>query len=202
VFFILYNQIFLPYTQVERKMMSKEKLLLLSCCAPCACAVIKKLHEDGVDFTVAFYNPNIHPKEEYLKRRDEQQHLCRQWNIPFVELEYDPSRWFSLTAGLENEPERGKRCSVCFEMRLTRVMQYALANGYTAVSSVLGVSRWKDLDQVNAAALHASEQTSCPYVFVEGRKNGMQQMRLSLIKELNLYNQNYCGCIYSRQNKI
>jgi predicted adenine nucleotide alpha hydrolase (AANH) superfamily ATPase len=85
-------------------------------------------------------------------------------------------------------------------MRLTRVMQYALANGYTSVSSVLGVSRWKDLDQVNAAALHASEQTSCPYVLVEGRKNGMQQMRLSLIKELNLYNQNYCGCIYSQKN--
>ena len=62
------------------------KILLLSCCAPCACAVIKKLHDDGVDFAVAFYNPNIHPEAEYIKRRDEQKRLCEQWNIQFVEF--------------------------------------------------------------------------------------------------------------------
>ena len=175
-------------------MKTNEKILLLSCCGPCSCAVIKKMAEDGVDFAVAFYNPNIRPIEEYEKRRDENKRVCEIYHVPFIELEYDNVRWCSLTKGLENEPERGKRCDICFQMRLTRVMQYALNNGFTTVSSVLGVSRYKDLDQVNRAAQRASQKTGCPYIEIEGRKNGMQQLRLELIKELGLYNQNYCGC--------
>lgn len=173
------------------------RLLLLSCCAPCACAVIKKLHEDGTDFTVAFYNPNIHPAAEYKKRRDEQKQLCATWNIPFTELSYDPENWLQTTLPYKDEPERGARCSVCFELRLKKVMEYAKANGFAAVTSVLGVSRWKNLAQVNAAAARASEQTGVPYLEIEGRKHGMQEARLALIKELGLYNQDYCGCVYS-----
>lgn len=175
------------------------KILLLSCCAPCACAVIKKLHDDGADFAVAFYNPNIHPEAEYLKRRDEQKKLCEQWHIPFVELEYNPEFWFQQTLLYKDEPERGRRCDVCFELRLKRVMEYAKENGYEAVASVLGVSRWKNLAQVNAAAHRASAQVGVPYVEIEGRKHGMQEARLSLIKELQLYNQDYCGCVYSEK---
>lgn len=175
------------------------KILLLSCCAPCACAVIKKLHDDGVDFAVAFYNPNIHPEAEYIKRRDEQKRLCEQWNIQFVEFEYNPDVWFQQTLPYKDEPERGKRCDICFELRLKRVMQYAKENGFEAVASVLGVSRWKNLAQVNAAAARASAQVGVPYVEIEGRKHGMQEARLALIKELQLYNQDYCGCVYSEQ---
>lgn len=175
------------------------KILLLSCCAPCACAVIKKLHDDGVDFAVAFYNPNIHPEAEYIKRRDEQKRLCEQWNIQFVEFEYNPEVWFKQTLPYKDEPERGKRCDICFELRLKRVMQYAKENGFEAVASVLGVSRWKNLAQVNAAAARASAQVGVPYVEIEGRKHGMQEARLALIKELQLYNQDYCGCVYSEQ---
>lgn len=175
------------------------KILLLSCCAPCACAVIKKLHDDGADFAVAFYNPNIHPEAEYIKRRDEQKRLCEQWNIQFVEFEYNPEVWFKQTLPYKDEPERGKRCDICFELRLKRVMQYAKENGFEEVASVLGVSRWKNLAQVNAAAARASAQIGVPYVEIEGRKHGMQEARLALIKELQLYNQDYCGCIYSEQ---
>ena len=175
------------------------KILLLSCCAPCACAVIKKLHDDGVDFAVAFYNPNIHPEAEYIKRHDEQKRLCEQWNIQFVEFEYNPEVWFKQTLPYKDEPERGKRCGICFELRLKRVMQYAKENGFEAVASVLGVSRWKNLAQVNAAAARASAQVGVPYVEIEGRKHGMQEARLVLIKELQLYNQDYCGCVYSEQ---
>lgn len=183
-------------------MFETEKLLLLSCCAPCSCAVIKKLHEDGFDFAVAFYNPNIHPVGEYIKRRDEQKRVCDRWGICFIELEYNPEEWFGATAAFKDEPERGKRCSVCFEMRLKRVMTYAKANGFTAVASVLGVSRWKNLEQVNAAAEKSSGQIGVPYVRIEGRKHGMQEARLALIKELALYKQTYCGCIYSLQNSL
>jgi len=170
------------------------KFLLLSCCAPCSCAVIEKLAKEQVDFTVVFYNPNIRPKTEYLKRRDENERVCHQYGINFVELEYDNERWCALTKGLENEPERGHRCDICFEMRLKRVMEYAKSNGYNAVASVLGASRWKDLNQVNRAAQRASEQTGVPYLEIEARKNGMQERRLDLIKELELYKQQYCGC--------
>lgn len=171
-----------------------ERLLLLSCCAPCSCAVIKTLAEAKRNFTVVFYNPNIRPYAEYIKRCDENKRVCRLYGIDFIELEYDNERWCALTKGLENEPERGRRCSICFEMRLKRVMEYALANGFTAVASVLGVSRWKNLAQVDASAHDASAATGCLYVHIEGRKNGMQALRAELIKELNLYNQTYCGC--------
>lgn len=171
-----------------------DKLLLLSCCAPCSCAVIKKLAEEETDFAVVFYNPNIRPRAEYEKRRDENERVCQQYHVPFIELEYDNETWCQATQGLENEPERGSRCSICFHLRLKRVMEYALANGYDKVGSVLGVSRYKNLDQVNAMAQKASEETGMPYVHIEGRKHGMQELRQQLIKELELYNQDYCGC--------
>lgn len=171
-----------------------ENLLLLSCCAPCSCAVIEKLAKEKRAACVVFYNPNIRPLPEYLKRRDENRRVCEMYGIPFIELEYDNDRWCALTKGLENEPERGKRCSVCFYMRLKRVMEYAKSNGYEAVASVLGVSRYKNLEQVNEAAARAAAETGIPYVNIEGRKGGMQERRAELIKELKLYSQNYCGC--------
>ena len=181
------------------KYMSK-RILLLSCCAPCSCAVIEKLHNDGENFAVAFYNPNIHPKAEYIKRKNEQQELCQKWGIDFIEFEYNPQDWLALTQDYKDEPERGKRCSLCFEYRLQRVMKYAKQNNYDCVASVLGVSRWKDINQVNQSAENASQKINVPYLKIEGRKHGMQERRLLLIKELNLYNQDYCGCIYSMRN--
>ena len=172
----------------------KGRILLLSCCAPCSCAVIKTLSEQKVDFSVVFYNPNIRPEAEYKKRCAENKRVCRQYGVEFTELEYDNQRWCEATAGLENEPERGARCSICFYLRLKRVMEYARVNGFVAVSSVLGVSRYKNLAQVNEAAAKASSVTGIKYIEIEGRKLGMQDLRQTLIKELNLYNQNYCGC--------
>ncbi len=170
------------------------RFFLLFCCAPCSCAVIKLLAEEGQDFAVIFYNPNIRPEQEYRKRADENKRLCTLYDVPFIELEYDNERWCKLTAGLENEPERGKRCDVCFYMRLKRVMEYAKENGFEAVASVLGVSRYKDLAQVNRAAAKASAEVGIPYLEIEGRKGGRQELRAQLIKELALYNQTYCGC--------
>ncbi len=168
--------------------------LLLSCCAPCSCAVIEKLALAKEDFSVVFYNPNIRPLSEYQKRCVENKRVCEIYNVPFIELEYDNERWCELTKGLENEPERGKRCDVCFYMRLKRVMQYAKEQGFEAVASVLGVSRYKDLAQVNRAAEKAAQEVGMPYLEIEGRKGGMQERRGELIKKLELYNQTYCGC--------
>lgn len=128
------------------------KLLLLSCCAPCSCAVIERLAQEKRDFAVVFYNPNIRPEAEYRKRCDENKRVCDFYGVEFIELEYDNRRWVELTTGLEDEPERGRRCSICFYMRLKRVMAYAREHGFSEVASVLGVSRYKDLNQVNEAA--------------------------------------------------
>ncbi len=182
--------------------MLDKRILLLSCCAPCSSAVIEKLKNDGVDFEVVFFNPNIHPIDEYVKRRDEQLRYCENFGIKCIELEYEPKEWFEAVKGLEKEPERAKRCSVCFYFRIKRVMEYAKENGFSAVACVLGVSRWKDLNQVNREAYRASIDTGVPYIEIEGRKNGMQQRRIELIKEWNMYKQDYCGCVYSmRKNE-
>ncbi len=171
-----------------------EKILLLSCCAPCSCAVIEKMAQDKRDFAVVFYNPNIRPEDEYRKRCEENKRVCQLYNVEFIELEYDNNRWCELTKGLEQEPERGRRCSICFYMRLKRVMEYALENGYSEVASVLGVSRYKNLAQVNQAAQKASDETGVTYIHIEGRKGGMQERSSQLAKELKLYRQEYCGC--------
>lgn len=168
--------------------------LLLSCCAPCSCAVIKKLAEERENFSVLFYNPNIRPEDEYRKRCAENKRVCEKYGVEFIELEYDNNRWCELTKGLEYLPERDKRCSICFAMRLRRAFEYAKENGFDAVASVLGVSRYKDLNQVNQTAYKESDRIGIPYIEVEGRKGGMQELRNQLIKELDLYNQEYCGC--------
>lgn len=173
------------------------KLLVLSCCAPCSCAVMKKLADEGADVTVLFYNPNIYPSAEYDKRRDEQKRVCDTFGLPFAELAYEPDVWNAAVSGLENEPERGKRCAACFYLRLKKAGEYARANGFDAFTSVLGVSRYKDLDQVNREAGKAALETGAAYDSANWRKNGLEELRRALIKELNLYAQTYCGCRYS-----
>ncbi len=169
-------------------------LLLVSCCGPCSCGVIKHLVQEGQSFSVLFYNPNIQPYEEYNKRKDENKRICELYNVPFIELEYDHERWCDAIQGLENEPERGKRCDICFYLRLLRACQYAKEHGFDAVTSVLGVSRYKDLEQVNRAGKKASDAVGIPYLDINWRKNGLENLRQALVKELDLYAQNYCGC--------
>lgn len=170
------------------------RVLLLSCCAPCSCAVIQKMAQEGQNFAVLFYNPNIRPFAEYQKRCLENKRLCEKYGVEFIELEYDNERWCALTKGMEDLPERGARCFVCFAMRLRRAFEYAKANGFDGVASVLGVSRYKNLAQVNQAAHAEAERAGLPYIEIEGRKGGMQELRQKLIGELGLYSQNYCGC--------
>ena len=151
------------------------------------------------DFSVLFYNPNIQPLTEYEKRRLENERFCQERNIPFISLEYDAERWTETVKGLENEPERGKRCSFCFYMRLKRSMEYAKENGFETVSSVLGISRYKDMEQVNNAARQASLETGVRYDETNWRKGGLEQLRQQLIKETHMYAQDYCGCPHSKR---
>ncbi len=176
-----------------------EKLLLLSCCAPCSCGVIEKLARQGRAFTVLFYNPNIDTEAEYQKRLAENKRVCARFGVPFAELPYEPEVWRQAVQGLEEEPERGKRCSVCFRLRLERAARYAKENGFTSFSSVLGISRHKDLDQVNEQAVLAAQKEGIAYDLTNWRKGGTQELKNALMREMQIYNQTYCGCIYSRR---
>lgn len=176
------------------------KLLLLSCCAPCSCAVIEKLAIDKVEFAVMFFNPNIFPFEEYEKRKNEQINFCKKYDVDVIELSYNHEEWENVIKGLENEPERGKRCSKCFYYRLEKTMEYAKEHGFDKVSSVLGISRYKNLDQVNEEAIKASIKTGVEYDLTNWRKGGLEQRRQYLIKETKMYSQNYCGCPYSARD--
>lgn len=174
--------------------MSSEKLLLLSCCAPCSVGVITDLHAAGTDFTVLFYNPNIRPEAEYIRRRDENKRVCAELGVPFIEIPYDNALWVQATQGLEDEPERGKRCDQCFLLRLKAAAHYAKENGFTKFSSVLGISRYKDFDQVCRAGRIASSEIGIPYDETNWRKNGGEAKANRLAKEKDLYRQTYCGC--------
>ncbi len=176
------------------------KLLVLSCCAPCSCGAIKHLVQKGHLITVLFYNPNIFPEEEYQKRWNEQKRICQGLGAQFVELPYEPAVWEKAVQGLENEPERGKRCTVCFYIRLKQAARYAREHHFDAFTSVLGTSRYKDICQVNRAALRAWQEEGTPYWANTWRKGGLEELRRALIKEFNIYNQTYCGCKYSRRN--
>ena len=175
--------------------MSNVRVVLLSCCAPCSVGAIKQLADgtiDGVDdFIVLFYNPNIFPESEYTKRMHEQIKYCEDVGAKYAILEYDHDAWRDAVRGFEDAPERGARCSLCFEYRFRRAVKFARENGYNAIASVLGVSRHKNQAQVDAAATNVCSDISyMPIKWEEG-------LRVQINKESDFYRQNYCGCEFS-----
>ncbi len=172
------------------------RVVLLSCCAPCSAGAIKQLADGAVpgvtDFIVMFYNPNIYPVDEYKKRMHEQIKYCERLGVKYVVGAYDHDAWRAAIVGLENAPERGDRCSVCFAYRFAAAKKFARDNGYNAIASVLGVSRHKSQTQVDTAAASVCDGDVCylPIVWDEN-------MRVQIGRASNFYRQNYCGCEFS-----
>ena len=129
------------------------KLLLHSCCAPCSGEVMEAILASGIEFTIYFYNPNIHPLKEYMIRKEENIRFAEKHGIPFIDVdddyENDRKTWFKKAEGMEWEPERGIRCTMCFDMRFEKAAQYAHEHGFPVFTSCLGISRWKDMNQIN-----------------------------------------------------
>lgn len=175
-----------------------EQLLLHSCCAPCSGEVMEALIFSEINFSIFFYNPNIHPLQEYEIRKKENIVFAQKHNIPFIDADYDKDNWFARVKGLEWEPERGKRCTACFDMRFERTALYAVEHGFPVISSSLGISRWKDMEQINAAGLRAaSRYPQLQYWTYNWRKNGGSARMYEIAKLENFYQQEYCGCVYS-----
>lgn len=175
-----------------------DRLLLHSCCAPCSGDVMNQIAEAGIDYTILFYNPNIHPRKEYDLRKEENMRYAEKLAVPFVDLDYDKENWFARVKGFENEPERGFRCTLCFDMRFERTALYAHENGYETICSTLGTSRWKDFHQINRSGVRAaSRYPGIAYWTHNWRKGGGSQRMLEISKQEEFYQQEYCGCVYS-----
>jgi len=180
----------LPYGQ--------RKVLLHSCCAPCSGEVMEAMTASGIDYTIFFYNPNIHPEREYLIRKEENIRFAEKMSIPFVDADYDKDNWFARAKGMEREPERGIRCTMCFDMRFERTALYAHENGFPVITSSLGISRWKNMAQINACGHRAAGRyEGLHYWDFNWRKGGGASRMIEISKREHFYQQEYCGCVYS-----
>ena len=173
-----------------------KNLLLHSCCAPCAGEIMEAIAASGIETTIYFYNPNIHPKEEYEIRKDENIRFAEKLGFNFIDADYDKDNWFERVKGLEDEPERGERCTVCFDMRFERSALFAHENNYDTFATTLGISRWKDLEQINASGLKAAHRyNGVDFWHFNWRKQGGSARMLEISKQEKFYKQEYCGCV-------
>ena len=176
----------------------KPKLLLHSCCAPCSSYVISYL-KDYFDITILYYNPNICPFEEYLKRKEEQIRFIKNFdNVKFMDCDYDNDTYNDLIKGLENEPERGSRCTVCFELRLRNTAIKGMENGFQYFGTTLTVSPYKNSYLINKIGLELENEYGIKWLVSDFKKNDGYKKSILYSKEFNLYRQDYCGCIYSK----
>lgn len=177
---------------------AEKKVLMHSCCAPCSGELMEKMVASGIELTIFFYNPNIHPKKEYEIRKYENIRFAEKMNIAFVDADYDVQNWFARAKGMEQAPERGVRCSMCFDMRFERTALHAFEHGFKVITSSLGISRWKDMNQINDSGIKAaSHYEGVTYWTYNWRKDGGSARMYEIAKRESFYKQEYCGCIYS-----
>ena len=188
-------------------------MLLHACCAPCSSAIVEWLLAHDVTPVIYYFNPNIYPFEEYEIRKNESKRHTESLGVTWHDGDYGHEEWLSAVQGLEHEPERGKRCEACFYHRLLATAHKAQELGIPFFATTLASSRWKNLDQVNAAGLKAAETVNntpngCtggnPIAFwaQNWRKDGLQDRRNALLKEYGFYNQQYCGCEFSLRGAL
>ncbi len=176
-----------------------KKLLLHTCCAPCSIVIIDELKSE-YDLTVFFYNPNIHPQEEYIKRKEQVIKVCTEWDVPMVDMDYEVEQWHEAVKGLENEPEGGARCAQCFSMRLRRTAQYAREHGYDIFATSLSSGRNKKALTINAIGECYAKEYDLEYLSGDWKKGGRQEKGRQMIADRDIYRQDYCGCVYSKNN--
>ncbi|KAF0696065.1 Aste57867_13146 [Aphanomyces stellatus] len=178
----------------------RAKVLLHSCCAPCSGAMIEEMRfVMDLDVTIFFYNPNIHPRKEYEIRKDENIAYARKHAIPFVDCDYDADSWYKRMVGFELDPERGVRCSACFDMRMEVTAAYAAEHGFAYFTTTNATSRWKDETQVNLAGVRAATRYRDRVHFwvYNWKSDAMTRRKYEVSVTEKFYKQEYCGCAYS-----
>jgi len=179
----------------------KPTLLLHACCAPCSSAVLEYLYEH-FNITLFFYNPNISPENEFNYRLEELKRLVIEMNLKDIGIvvpAYNNEEFEELAKGLESLPEGDKRCKKCYHLRLSRTAEYAKENGFDYFTTTLSVSPYKNAQLLNEIGGELEKNFGVNYLYSDFKKKEGYKRSCELSKEYNLYRQNYCGCIYSKQ---
>ncbi len=177
------------------------KVLLHICCAPCATTPIERLREQGNEVIGYFYNPNIHPEQEYKKRLEQMEKLAKKIDLIYFEGNYEKNEWLKQCSKFKDEPEGGKRCELCYKMRLEKTASYA-KNNFDAFTTTLTISPHKNSELINRIGKEIGERYNIKFLEMDFKKtdsSGKDGFKRSIVlsKKYNLYRQNYCGCIYS-----
>ena len=174
----------------------KPKILMHVCCATCGLDPYFQLSEE-LDITFFYYNPNIHPGEEYMRRLQELKTVSNKFSIPFAVGSYEQKEWLELTRNHKHEPEGGKRCHLCFRMRLEKCAETARIKGFELFGTTLTISPHKDHKLINSIGLSIAKQKKINFLTANLKKNDGYKRTTQLSRSLDLYRQNHCGCFYS-----
>ena len=186
-------------TELLKDLPKGTPLLLHSCCAPCSSACLETLKEH-FELTVFYYNPNIGDEAEYLKRKAEQIRFLKEtgW-AKLLDCDHDAAAFIGIARGLEEEPERGRRCYRCYKLRLDAAAEAAKKNGFQWFCTTLTLSPYKNAECINAIGEEIAEQVGVPHLPNDFKKRGGYQRSIVLCREWDIYRQHYCGCIYSQR---
>ena len=191
--------------EMEKQMENIEegsKLLLHACCAPCSSAVLERL-ANFFKISIFYYNPNITEESEYLKRINELKRFVSvfktKYPVEVIEGNYEPSKFIEMAKGLEEEPERGKRCYKCYELRLEETAKIAEELGFNHFATTLTLSPHKNANWINEIGEELNKKYKSNYLYSDFKKKEGYKKSIELSKEYNLYRQDYCGCIYSKR---
>ena len=187
------------------------KLLLHACCAPCSSAVLEKLSQ-YFDITIFYYNPNIYPEAEYQRRLNELKQFLTKFKpsqnpINLIEAEYKPEDFYAAV-NTENEPElakeaeRGERCRRCYLFRMQKAFEFAKTNTFDYFTTTLSISPYKDAEKINVIGEMLQQPEGPSYLYADFKKGNGFLRSLQLSEEYGLYRQDYCGCVFSRENKL
>jgi len=170
------------------------RIVLHICCGVCATGAIERLSREGHQILGFFYNPNIYPEEEYQRRLEVVHRVAREFGFPIEITPYVPQDWSEKAISLGNEPEGGRRCEVCFRLRLKKTYLYMEECGWDTFTTTLTISPHKSADVINRVGQEVGGERFLARDFK--KKDGFRHA-IEIAKQWDLYRQDYCGCIYS-----
>lgn len=180
------------------------RLLLHACCAPCSSHVLEYL-SNFFEITIYYYNPNIHPENEYIRRKNELKKFLNEFKtknqVNLIEEKYNTLEYFDSVKGLENLGEKSERCYNCYQLRMQKAVEYAKNNNYDYFTTTLSISPHKNAEWINEIGNDLEKTYNIKYLYADFKKKNGYKRSLELSKEYGLYRQDYCGCIYSRQER-
>lgn len=186
------------FEEYLKKLDKKPTLLLHSCCGPCSSSVLTLL-VNYFKVDVYYYNPNIYPESEFIKRKNEQERILKELdnNIKFIEGIYDYNLYKEMVKGQENEKEGGLRCKTCIRLRMEEACNYAKEKGYDFFTTTLSVSPHKNSKMINEIGYNLQKKYNIPYLYSDFKKKDGYKKSIELSKKYDLYRQDYCGCEFS-----